>query len=45
MAQINFKKLVAQLVSVQIFAKIVTTSLNFLVARIVNKEVYGYANI
>ena len=31
--------------SVQIFAKLVTTSLNFVVARIVNKEVYGYAHI
>ena len=30
---------------VQIFAKIVNFSMNFFVARIVSKEVYGYANI
>jgi len=33
------------LMMVQVFSKIVTFSLNFLVARIVAKEVYGYANI
>jgi hypothetical protein len=30
---------------VQLFSKIMTFSLNFLVARIVIPEVYGYANI
>jgi O-antigen/teichoic acid export membrane protein len=33
------------LMVVQIFSKIITFTLNFLVARIVLKEVYGYANI
>lgn len=33
------------LMLVQVFSKIMTFSLNFLVARIVVKEVYGYANI
>ena len=45
MAKIQFEKMVAQLMSVQIFAKIVTIPLNFLTARIVDKEVYGYASI
>jgi len=31
--------------ALQIFAKIMTMSMNFLVARFVQKEVYGYANI
>ena len=30
---------------VQLFSKVMTFSLNFLVARIVIKEVYGYANV
>ena len=33
------------LMIVQIFSKIMTFSLNFFVARIVSKEIYGYANI
>jgi hypothetical protein len=33
------------LMALQIFAKVMTMSLNFLVARLVEKEVYGYANI
>ena len=36
---------VGVLMLVQIFSKIMTFSLNFLVARIVVPEVYGYANI
>lgn len=35
----------AFLMVVQIFSKIMTFSLNFMVARIVTKEVYGYASI
>ena len=38
-------KNVGVLMLVQIFSKIMTFSLNFLVARIVVPEVYGYANI
>jgi uncharacterized protein YbjT (DUF2867 family) len=38
-------KNVGILMFVQIFSKIMTFALNFLVARIVSKEVYGYANI
>lgn len=33
------------LMLVQVFSKIMTFTLNFMVARIVTKEVYGYANI
>jgi hypothetical protein len=33
------------LMILQIFAKIMTMGLNFLVARFVQKEVYGYSNI
>jgi hypothetical protein len=40
----SFKN-VGVLMVVQLFSKVVTFSLNFLVARIVLKEVYGYANI
>lgn len=40
----SFKN-VGILMAVQIFSKIMTFSLNFLVARIVVPEVYGYANI
>jgi len=38
-------KILRQLLSVQLFGKITTTTLNFMVARIVLKEVYGFANI
>ena len=40
----SFKN-VGLLMLVQVFSKIMTFSLNFLVARIVVKEVFGYANI
>jgi hypothetical protein len=33
------------LMALQIFAKVMTMSMNFLVARFVQKEIYGYANI
>jgi O-antigen/teichoic acid export membrane protein len=33
------------LMLMQLFSKVITFSLNFLVARIVSKEVFGYANI
>jgi oligosaccharide translocation protein RFT1 len=33
------------LVALQIFAKIMTMSLNFLIARFVQKDIYGYSNI
>jgi hypothetical protein len=33
------------LMALQIFAKFMTMSLNFLVARLVQKDVYGYSNI
>lgn len=45
MRQFDVRKILAQLVSVQIFAKLVTFPVNFLTARIVSKETYGYANI
>ena len=33
------------LMALQIFAKIITMSMNFLVARLVQKDIFGYANI
>ena len=45
MRDIKIAKILAQLVSVQIFAKLVTFPVNFLTARIVSKDVYGYASI
>ena len=33
------------LMLVQLFSKVMTFSLNFMVARIVSKDIYGYANI
>ena len=38
-------KILAQLVSVQIFAKLVTVPVSFMTARIVSKDTYGYAHI
>jgi O-antigen/teichoic acid export membrane protein len=33
------------LMLVQVFSKMTTFTLNFMVARIVTKDIYGYANI
>ena len=45
MRDFNISKILTQLVSVQIFAKLVTFPVNFLTARIVSKDTYGYAHI
>ena len=45
MRKFDISKVLTQLVSVQIFAKLVTFPVNFLTARIVSKEIYGYAHI
>ena len=45
MRDFNISKILTQLVSVQIFAKLVTFPVNFLTERIVSKDTYGYAHI
>ena len=42
---LNLRRLLAQLLSVQLFAKAVTLPVTFLTARIVEKDIYGYAHI